>query len=167
MENWNFYEMEEMDAYNERNLPDSCKPHKTYTTELAVRVCIKISEDSRTLEAIYADNKDWFPSPSIILRWRALHPVFAKNLFAAKVYQTQSLVDDVVGIADDPANCEPEILAWSKERIKARQWLASKIIPKIYGDIKTIEQTTSENETLKAELVELRVKLAEQSKREY
>jgi citrate lyase beta subunit len=149
VDSWDFYQMANLDAENERHAANASRMPQNYSTELAIKVCVKIAEDTRGIAAIYEDNKDWFPPPTTLMRWRAIHPVFAMNLDAARRYQTQALIDEIVGIIDDPANCEPEILGWAKERVKTRQWLATRILPKIYGDRQQVETTVKHEDNIK------------------
>jgi len=160
---WDFYNLIHLDEINQK---DAAIPRAHYTTEMAIKVCTVISVDARSLKQICASNPD-FPDEKIIHRWRVYYPAFAKNFNAAKKCQAQILVDEIIELVDDPANCEPEILNWSKSRVSARQWLATKLLPKIYGDKQQVETVTTENTELKAELSALRAKLAEQAKSEY
>jgi hypothetical protein len=52
-------------------------------------------------------------------------------------------------------------------RIDTRKWLASKLLPKQYGDKVIIEQKTEENEKLMSEILELRKKLEAKNKKDY
>jgi len=137
-----------------------------YTSELAIRVCIKIATDPRPMAKIIEDNP-WFPSEHLLYGWRLASPVFGRNFNAAKKAQAQLLIDQIICIIDDPANCEPEILNWAKSRVGTRQWLASKLLPKIYGDQKQIDELKSQNDQRDEEIRVLRAELDEKNKREY
>ena len=60
-----------------------------------------------------------------------------------------------------------EFVQRSRLRIDTRKWLASKLLPKMYGDRKEIENLQDENTRVKEELAELRAKLDGKNKSEY
>lgn len=138
--NWNFYEMEAVDSMIEET--DPIPRQSRYNTIMAVRICATIARDPRPI-SVLAKHYEWFPSPSTVSKWRMMHPVFDRNYNAAKKCQVELLIDEIIELCDDPANCEPEVLAWAKERIKTRQWLAKKLLPHIYGDKQQTESTVT------------------------
>jgi len=163
VEDWNF-----ADEYRLHDLMSELRvktPH-AYTVELAIKVCVAVSQDPRPLSAICADNPS-LPNAKLIDRWRAANGVFARNFNAAKKMQAQILIDEIIEIVDDPANCVPEILNWAKARVNTRQWLASKLIPKIYGDQKQIDDLTVQNNRMQEEVMKLRQELDAENKKPY
>jgi hypothetical protein len=117
-----------------------------------------------------------FPNQSTIYAWIYDHPEFSKLYFDARRSQAAVLADSMLDITDYIPTFEDKkgneridsgILGKAKLEYEVLKWHASKMAPKIYGDKQIIEQTTSENESLKAELNELRAKLAEKAKSEY
>src|ERR1700691_3820227 len=90
-----------------------------------------------------------------IFRWLSAeqHKDFCKQYIRAREAQADSLVDDILSIADDARNDwmkrngenatgyqeNGEALRRSALRIDARKWLAGKVAPKKYGDKQTHE----------------------------
>ncbi len=124
------------------------------------------------------------PQERVISRWRDKHDWFSLQYAQAKTKQVEILVEEIVDISDDGSNDwmetvdkDEQSIGWkvngehvqrSRLRIDTRKWLASKLAPKIYGDRLQVNTTNDEeSEQLKAELKELREKLAEQSKRDF
>jgi len=58
-------------------------------------------------------------------------------------------------------------VAWQKLNVNTRQWHASKLAPKIYGDQKQIEELKNKNAEHDAEIKKLRTELDTQNKKEY
>ena len=92
--------------------------------------------------------------------------------------QADLLAEECLDISDDVSQdyiegedgntkCNTEFVNRSRLRIDTRKWLASKLLPKQYGDQKQVEELKSQNESIKRELDELRTKLAKQNEREY
>ena len=81
--------------------------------------------------------------------------IFAANGIRAREAQADSLVDDILLIADDARNDwmkrngenatgyqeNGEVLRRSALRIDARKWLAGKMAPKKYGDKQQVEHS--------------------------
>ena len=131
------------------DLKDELRVHSrpsAYNTEIAIRVCQAVATNPFSLKRI-TDENPTLPNDRTIEYWRYTHPAFARNYNAAKKAQAQLLIDEIIDIIDDPANCVPEILSWAKERVKTRQWMASKLLPRIYGD-KKIEDVVNPQDTL-------------------
>jgi len=107
---------------------------------------------------------DDFPDEKTVQRWRYRVEEFRLNYAHAKLAQADLLAEECLEIAD---NSTPENVAVDRLRIESRKWLASKLLPKQYGDRVVLEQKTEENDQLRAELIELRAKLDEENKREF
>lgn len=148
-----------------------------YTPALADIICKKIATSTVGLRKLCSENPE-LPDQTTINEWRFSNHAFSLQYTKAKQVQSELLAEECLDIADDSSHdikygkddeefCNTEFVQRSRVRIDTRKWLASKLAPKIYGDRQVIEQTTSENEQLKAELAELRAKLAESSKSEY
>jgi hypothetical protein len=104
------------------------------------------------------------PSDKTVQRWRNRVDLFRLNYACAKLKQADLLAEECLEIAD---NSTSESYAADRLRIDTRKWLASKLLPKQYGDRVVLEQKTEENDQLKAELIALRAKLDEENKREF
>jgi terminase small subunit-like protein len=123
-----------------------------FTTELGDEICNRIV-DGKSLRAI-CDEAD-MPDKATIFRWLSAEQQkdFCKQYVRAREAQADSLVDDILSIADDARNDwmkrngdnatgyqeNGEVLRRSALRIDARKWLAGKMAPKKYGDKQQIE----------------------------
>lgn len=153
----------------------------TYTPELAKKICHLVATNTigyRRLESIYPD----LPDESTVRLWRTIHEDFSLQYTQAKAHQADFLAEEIIEIADDGRNdwmqsLDDEVgIAWkvngehinrSRLRIDTRKWHASKLLPKIYGDQKQIEDLQSDKERLKQELQELREQLDAKNRKEY
>ena len=122
------------------------------TTELGDAICNRIA-DGESLRAICEDAG--MPDKATVFRWLSAeqHKDFRSQYSRAREAQADSLVDDILPIADDARNDwmkrngenatgyqeNGEVLRRSALRIDARKWLAGKMAPKKYGDKQQIE----------------------------
>jgi hypothetical protein len=117
------------------------RPSK-YTQELADTICERIAA-GESLRAICAEVGE---SETTVRRW-ALNDVggFSAQYARAREIQAETLVDQIVQIADASENdftvtedgkkiVNQEVVARARLRVDARKWVASKILPKVYGD---------------------------------
>ena len=115
-----------------------------YSAELADLICERIAIHSWGLEKLCAYYKD-LPDKTTINRWRNKYPEFREKFAQAKVSQIETLVDEIIDIADDSSNdividengkftINHENINRSRLRIDTRKWLSSKLVPKLYGD---------------------------------
>src|ERR1700729_1753803 len=125
-----------------------------FTTELGDEICNRIA-DGESLRAI-CDEAD-IPDKATIFRWLSAeqHKDFCKQYIRAREAQADSLVDDILSIADDARNDwlkrnrenatgyqeNGEVMRPSALRIDARKWLAGKMAPKKYGDKQQVEHS--------------------------
>jgi len=134
-----------------------------YTQEKGDKICKIISTTSLGLPKICSMHED-FPQPSTVREWRLKYEEFSAKYARAKLAQADILAEECLEIAD---NSISENYNADRLRIDTRKWLASKLLPKQYGDTKLLEQKTEENEKLREELITLRTKLDESNKKEY
>lgn len=117
------------------------------------------------------------PRPQTINEWRG-DEKFSAMYARAKLRQADLFADEILDIADNIGKdkirlksgeevTNNEAINRSRLRIDTRKWLASKLLPKQYGDKVIIEQKTEENEKLMSELLKLRKKLDEKNRRDY
>jgi hypothetical protein len=101
----------------------------TYTTELAAKFCAAIA-DGGTLRSVC--KKADMPSKASVFRWLREYPEFAKMYEIATDERADTLVDEIVDIAD---NCrtDADSIRKAKLRIYARVEQAQKMKPKKYG----------------------------------
>jgi hypothetical protein len=119
------------------------RPSK-YSKELAEEICLKVSISSVGLTKICADNPR-FPCPETIYEWKIKIPEFSHMYAQAKMNQADLLAEEILDISDFGANdtyiddngnekFNGEVVARSRLRVDSRKWLASKLLPKAYGD---------------------------------
>jgi len=150
---------------NQGNLPSKLKVGRPsdYTKEKGDLICQRVATHDCGLPKLCAMYND-MPSEMAIQRWRYENLEFRLKYAQAKMLQADLLAEQCLQIADEST---PENVAVDRLRVDSRKWLASKLLPKQYGDKLLLEQKTEENEQLKLELLTLRSKLDEANKREF
>jgi hypothetical protein len=133
-----------------------------YNHEIADLICERIATHDCGLPRLCKMYDD-MPSEPTIQRWRYKHPEFCTKYAQAKMKQADLLAEQCLEISDVSS---PEEVQVSRLRVDTRKWLASKLLPKQYGDKLLLEQKTEENEQLKEELRVLREKLDKENIRE-
>lgn len=104
-----------------------------YSPELAEEICEAIATDSKGLRRLCNENPEW-PRKQNILKWLRKYPDFRARYMNAKSDQIETIVDEVLEIADNFENDDAIQVNRSRLRIDTRKWLACKLAPKIYGD---------------------------------
>lgn len=143
-----------------------------YNDEIAREICSVVSCTTKGLPSLCQIHEHW-PSYETIYSWiRENKQPFSDMYAKAKENQADYLAEDILRIIDKPETytengVERNDTQMMRIKVDALKWHAMKLKPKKYGDKQIIEQTTSENEQLKAELAELRAKLDEKNKAEY
>lgn len=118
-----------------------------YTDEIADMICQRIA-DGESLRKICAEPET--PPMRTVFDWLAdeRHAIFRTKYARAREIQADTLFDEMLEIADDSRNDwmqreASENAGWRENgeairradiRIKTRQWMASKLLPKKYGD---------------------------------
>jgi hypothetical protein len=115
-----------------------------YTKEMGDYICELVSSTGHgllKLTKLYPE----LPDKVTINRWRYRIPEFRTQYAMAKIEQADVLAEECLEIADDDSYdtkltsegfevCNTEFIARSRLRIDTRKWLASKLLPKQYGD---------------------------------
>lgn len=116
-----------------------------FTQEQADIICNRIA-DGESLRAICAS--EGMPDKATVFRWLAANEAFRDQYARAREVQADTLFDDILEIADDARNdwmeangkddagwrSNGEHINRSRLRLEARKWMASKLLPKVYGD---------------------------------
>jgi len=137
--------------------PEEHKPvgrPSDFTPELAISICEKLSS-GHSLRSIC--KLDDMPSANTVLRWVFTYPEFRDQYKLARNIQAEIIADEILDIADDGSNDwmerrdeEGVFMGWRENgeamrrshlRIESRKWLASKLLPKRWGDKTTTEIT--------------------------
>jgi hypothetical protein len=152
-----------------------------YSEALAKRICKLVATKPHGLIKLCAEN-DWMPVHTTINEWRWEYDDFSTQYTKAKIKQAELLAEDCIDIADDTSRdslvridkngeehevCNTEWVNRSRLRVDTRKWLAAKLVPRIYGEAKRVEELEGQNDVLKAELRELREELDAKHKKEY
>lgn len=172
---------------NQGNLPTKPKHPGgrplEYTKEMGDLICELVSTHGMGLKRLCKEYKE-LPSHTTIKRWRYKIVEFRTQYAQAKIDQADILAEECLEIADELENnaYQPNVVEDEEDdhykidngivncarlRIDTRKWLASKLLPKQYGDKLLLEQKTEENEELKRELLALRAELDERNRKEF
>jgi hypothetical protein len=126
----------------------------SYTDAIARKICAQIA-DGTSLKKICSNPR--MPSLSSIKKW-LLQPgfeAFREMYYYSRRVAAELLMDEVIEIADDSADDwietfdkngkangwkpDHEAIQRSRLKIDTRKWLASKLIPRIYGEKLEVE----------------------------
>lgn len=132
-----------------------------YNLELAKDICDQISNNGISLKALCRKNPIW-PHTDTIYRWLRAHDEFHVMYAKAKKNQVMALVDDILEISDDSSQDETEnsngdtvfnseYVARCRLRVDSRKWIASKLVPRLYGDNMVARELSDEMDDLKKE----------------
>jgi len=135
----------------------------SYSEEKTDKICELISTTTMSLDQICILNDD-FPDETTVRRWMLKNEEFYRQYARAKMKQADILAEECIKIANS-ANYED--VAVARLKIDARKWLASKLLPKQYGDSTLLEQKNEENAQLKIELMALRAELDAKNKKPF
>lgn len=124
-----------------------------FSQEIADKICLQLSTSCKGLAKICEDNS--MPTVRTVYNWlRNPEYVDFLHLYTrAREEQAHFMAEEIIDIADDVSKDnlttevgEIENREWvnrSKIRIEARKWLASKLLPKKYGDKLDVEATVN------------------------
>jgi hypothetical protein len=73
-----------------------------------------------------------------VMNWRRDNEDFANQYMKTRLDQVEAYVDEVIDISDQAT---PEDFQVARLRTDKRQWYASKVAPKLYGDKLQVDQT--------------------------
>lgn len=104
-----------------------------FTTELADEICERLS-GGESLRVICAS--ETMPNRSTVFRWLTTYPQFCDQYRYAREGQAECLADEIVEISNGPDADEDTAVKAARDRLRvdARKWVASKLLPKKYGD---------------------------------
>lgn len=125
-----------------------------YDESVADAVCDAIATQSKGLGAII-EELGYQISPSLIYKWIQQNDSFRERYARAKAEQARVMADEICAIADSTQSGEivtekgdgtveikrADMIEHRKLRIESRKWLASKLLPKVYGDKSAIALT--------------------------
>lgn len=128
--------------------------HSEYTPEIGDRICELVSTNmigTNKLSKLY----DWMPSNETIYKWRWQHKDFAEKYALSKMRQAQLTAENLQELCEvetyiDEKGVEridPGRMALQRLKVDTAKWEASKLAPKVYGDVRPHEQSNPQ-ETL-------------------
>ena len=120
----------------------------TYTPELAAKFCAAIA-DGGTLRSVC--KKPGMPSKATVFRWLREYPDFLKLYEIATDERADTLVDEIVDIADNCKN-DADSIRKARLRIDARVEQAQRMKPRKYG--RQLQLTGNEGGPLTVEIVQ-------------
>jgi len=124
------------------------RPSK-YSEELVDKMLEEIAS-GRSVISICRE-EDWSVTHDTWYRWLYKYPELSDRYARAKSIQSEYEADNILDIAD---NATKEDFQVARLRVDARKWVASKLVPKKYGEYKNIDHTTSDG-SMKPTYIEL------------
>ena len=111
-----------------------------YNPELAAAICLHISRGNSLRSFCSAPDA---PDASTIYDWIHRHSEFAEQYARARGVQAEHWADELVELADKSVDAQKARL-----QIDTRKWVASKLLPKKYGERQQIEHSTDPDKPL-------------------
>lgn len=120
-------------------------------SEIKARICEEIASGKSLRFIISAEG---MPAERTVFDWLANDSSFSQQYAHAREKQADFYADEIIEIADTETDASK-----ARNRIAARQWKASKLVPKKYGDKLDLNHsgsiTNMSEEQLNARLAEL------------
>lgn len=136
-----------------------------FSEEIAIQICEAIASSTDTLEVICQQNPH-FPTPRAIHLHKHKDADFRSMYMSAKSAQSDILVEQLRTIYNDPALKNGlENVAVARLQIDTIKWLASRLLPRLYGNKLDLAESVNKEEL--AQLTETVNKLAKSYEREY
>ena len=110
-----------------------------YSPEIAAEICRRIA-DGESLNTICKD--EHMPSTVTVFSWlkNSAQTNFLNNYNIAREMQAEGYAEEIVGIADDDSGDDGnDSVQRSRLKVDARKWVASKLLPKKYGEFHKID----------------------------
>lgn len=116
-----------------------------FSEELADEICERIA-DGESLRSICRD--DEMPSKATVFRWLAEKQDFQDQYTRAREAQADSLVDDMLDIADGKKalleGCDPDVQR-DRLAVETRKWIAGKLKGKYSDKVKHVGGDEGDN----------------------
>ena len=133
-----------------------------YCPELIDKICDRLTQ-GESLKTICKDAD--MPNTSSIFLWLAKYPEFSDKYARAKSAQMDTMAEEIVEISDDRSNdvtvdekgnekVDWECVQRSKLKVDTRKWLMSKLAPKKYGELKTLQHQGPNGGPMQSEVIE-------------
>ena len=164
-----------MTARKPKHLHEKTGRPSKYNEEVSQVICDLTAVTPRSLDYICEQNPE-LPHVSTIRLWMVRIPEFSEKYLVAKKAQANLLIDETLELAaqrsmyvdgDGNQKVDPGSVAANKLQINNSHWHASRMMPWLYGDKQQIETLTTDNETLKKEIADIRAELDAKNKKDY
>lgn len=124
-----------------------------YTPEIAEAICDGL-RSGLSLRQVCSEKG--MPSAVTVLDWvKENREGFSDHYARAREIGYLTIADDILDIADGGLDPSLEDVARDRLRVDTRKWMLSKVLPKIYGDKTTVENTGPDGATLFPTMIEL------------
>jgi len=145
-----------------------------YTEELADKICDTIATSFDSIPDM-CKKYDEFPDDTQIYKWLWKYDYFYRKYVQARIFQADLMAKEIQNMCKTETFIDEKgveridagKVAMTRLKVDTLKWQASKLVPKVYGDQKLIEDLTKENIQYKQELETLRAQLATQYKKDY
>lgn len=102
-----------------------------YDPDIATVICERIA-NGESIRAICASKG--MPSHTTVYRWIDAHDEFRSQYARAREDQAERYASELIEIAESVDTSNRVAIEAAKLRIDTRKWVASKLLPKVYGD---------------------------------
>lgn len=117
-----------------------------FTKDIADQICERLSEGD-SLRTICGE--EWSPGKSTVFRWLAENKEFRDQYARAREQQAELYAAELVDIADENPKDAAGVQR-NRLRVDTRKWVASKLLPKKYGDNASLALTGAEGGPIQA-----------------
>src|SRR6476620_379009 len=112
-----------------------------YSDEIADTICRRISLGE---SLVSVTNDPEMPCRTAVYDWISERHEFADKYARARQAQAEGYIDEIISISDGVAGCtDSAVVNAARLAIDTRKWVASKLLPKKYGDKIGIDSTGS------------------------
>ncbi|MGL5362677.1 MAG: terminase small subunit protein [Bosea sp. (in: a-proteobacteria)] len=106
----------------------------SYSEAIGDDICERLANGESLRRICLTPN---YPRQATVFRWLVANETFREQYRVAREAQAETLADEIIDIADgkraEYEGTEPDVQR-DKLSVHARQWVASKLKPKVYGD---------------------------------
>jgi hypothetical protein len=103
------------------------RPGIPYDEKMGDLILEEFAKGQASLRALC--EKHGFPDRSVVYRWILESPEFASKFAIAREIAMHGYVDDMVYLVDNAKD-----IGRAKAQVAARQWMATRLLPRVYGD---------------------------------
>lgn len=139
-----------------------------YNLKLGQEICDAIASSSKGTKKLCAEHSHW-PCQDTLFTWLRTYSDFSEQYAQAKVCQIELLIDEILEISDDASQDQyvneigslvssSTTIQRARLKVDTRKWLASKLVPKVYGNKIDIEGDNSMSEELRQLSADLEAK---------